>query len=299
MIDQAHRLRSLVQRQAAARTASLPDGAATQGARCLFVAGGKGGVGTTHIALNLGISLARQGAKVAVMDGQTGLGHLDLLCGLNGYWNVSHVLAGARTLDEVRVDGPAGIGIWPGASTLWSDWKIGLNAAADLDQQLQQFTAAHDFIIWDGAPASPAMARPWLAAADHILLVTIPELTAIADTYAWIKHQRRIDPERLELLVNRAENASQAREIHDRIQRTTRLFLQQDLASAGWLPQDPAVPRAILQRTPFLVEAPQAPISQAITSLAHRFRLSLASSAPLTSDHYFERLRPETIRRAA
>ena len=50
--------------------------------RIILICSGKGGVGKTTTTANLGIALARQGAKTVVLDADFGLRNLDLLLGL-------------------------------------------------------------------------------------------------------------------------------------------------------------------------------------------------------------------------
>ena len=50
--------------------------------RTILICSGKGGVGKTTTTANLGIALARQGAKTVVLDADFGLRNLDLLLGL-------------------------------------------------------------------------------------------------------------------------------------------------------------------------------------------------------------------------
>src|SRR5712672_2103267 len=45
--------------------------------RVLTVTSGKGGVGKTNIVTNLAIALARQGARVLILDGDLGLANVD------------------------------------------------------------------------------------------------------------------------------------------------------------------------------------------------------------------------------
>ena len=45
------------------------------------------------MALNLAIALQKSGHRVCLLDANLGLGNIDLLCGLNGYWNLSHVVS--------------------------------------------------------------------------------------------------------------------------------------------------------------------------------------------------------------
>ncbi len=80
------------------------------------VTSGKGGVGKTNIALNLAIALTRLEARTCLVDANLGLGNIDLLCGLNGYWNLSHVVSGARNVREIVLAGPEGVNLIPGAA---------------------------------------------------------------------------------------------------------------------------------------------------------------------------------------
>ena len=50
--------------------------------KVIAVTGGKGGVGKTNITLNTAISLAQQGKRVMVLDGDLGLANVDVLLGL-------------------------------------------------------------------------------------------------------------------------------------------------------------------------------------------------------------------------
>lgn len=50
----------------------------------IAVSSGKGGVGKSNIAVNLGIALAERGRRVLVLDAGLGLGNLDVLAGPDG-----------------------------------------------------------------------------------------------------------------------------------------------------------------------------------------------------------------------
>ena len=105
MTDQAKALRGLIERQKASRRDTAAPRKESQ-ARTIAIASGKGGVGKTNIALNLSIALAQMDARVCLLDANLGLGNIELLCRLNGYWNLSHVLVGARTLKDIVLEGP-------------------------------------------------------------------------------------------------------------------------------------------------------------------------------------------------
>src|SRR5690625_605830 len=67
-------------------------------ARVIAVSSGKGGVGKTTVATNLGILLAQRGVRVGILDADLGLANVDLLLGLASRYNLAHVLFGEKDL---------------------------------------------------------------------------------------------------------------------------------------------------------------------------------------------------------
>ncbi len=286
-VDQACRLRGLVQQQQH-RHPAADEATAT----VIAVASGKGGVGKSSLALNLAIALARLDVRTGLLDASLGLGHLDLMCGLNGYWNLGHVLSGTRRLADITLDGPAGIHLVPGTGRLADTGNSGDRPGPDVFEQLAGFEASHDVLVLDtGHAGHPFIAR-CLAAADNVLVVTTPEPTAIADAYATIKSMPQGTGTKLLTLVNRVESARAARDIHQRLAHTTRIFLESEPSLAGWIPDDPEMTRAIHDRTPLLVQAPDSPAGRAISQLAAR----LVYHSPVTNDSpaFFQRLFPQS-----
>ena len=84
--------------------------------RVICVASGKGGVGKTSTTINLAVALATLRRRVLILDADLGLANVDVLLGLHPVWNLAHVLAGERTLEEILLDGVHGIRIVPASS---------------------------------------------------------------------------------------------------------------------------------------------------------------------------------------
>ncbi|MFP6764525.1 MAG: P-loop NTPase [Planctomycetaceae bacterium] len=284
MTDQATALRGLVEKCVTAE--SEPDGSAQSRARTIAVASGKGGVGKSCIALNVAVALAESGRSVCLLDACLGLGSIDLLCGLNGYWNLGHFLTGARTLDEIVHDGPAGIHIVPGASGLTELADATDDVRHELQRQIQRLEEMHDVLIVDTGSGIHRLVRQFAAAADQVLVVTVPETTAVADAYATIKALCRSDSPVIDLVVNRVESESQGRLIGQRLQETVAAFLQADIRLAGSVCDDAAVPGAVASRQPLLVATPDSPAARNIRSLAHAL---VSGPGSLVSSHsYFQ-----------
>ena len=82
----------------------------------IAVASGKGGVGKTNVSVNLGLALCERGRSVMLMDADLGLANVDVILGLHPQYNLSHVLDGERTLEEIILPGPAGVKVVPASS---------------------------------------------------------------------------------------------------------------------------------------------------------------------------------------
>ena len=269
MYDQAQILRGMMEHRMEAAVADSP--ALRPHARTVAVTSGKGGVGKSNVALNLGIALQRMGHAVCLIDANLGLGNIDLLCGLNGYWNISHVVSGARAVREIVLEGPCGIHLVPGASGLVDSADCSPAAQREVLSQLDELERRHDFLIIDTGTGIHRTVRQFVSAAQIALVVTTPEPTAIADAYATLKAltsgSELLQPH---ILVNQAESPEQAREIIARVQQTARTFLHLTVSSAGHIPRDPAVSVAVVRRKPFAAENARTPAALAIEQLARR-----------------------------
>ena len=82
-------------------------------------------MGKSNLALALTCALADSGNRVVLLDADLGMANIDLLCGIGGRFNLSHVVNGSRRLDEVVVPLEENVEILPGGS--------GLKDLADLD----------------------------------------------------------------------------------------------------------------------------------------------------------------------
>ena len=72
----------------------------------IAVAGGKGGVGKSTLAVNLGVALAGAGHEVMLLDADTGLANVDVMLGLTPLRHIGHLLDGECTLQELLLPAP-------------------------------------------------------------------------------------------------------------------------------------------------------------------------------------------------
>ncbi len=267
-IDQAAELRSLISQAKSAwsNSSAQPSGRSRKAARTIAVTSGKGGVGKSVISLNLAIALAGDGHRVCLLDADLGLGNLDLMCGLNGYWNLSHVLNNSRSLREIMLNGPAGISILPGASGLVDLADSPSGDRERLLNELNQLDEEFDFLILDCGSGVHRGTRQFAAGADTVLLVSTLEITSLADTYAALKVYHGSELSDIRLLFNRCDTR-EAQQAITNLKKTSRQFLNADVNVLGCVPEDELIRHSIATRRPAMVQDAQANACQAIHHL--------------------------------
>jgi flagellar biosynthesis protein FlhG len=108
------------------------------------------------------------------------------------------------------------------------------------------------------------------SAADRALVVTTPEPPAMADAYAVIKALAARGAAPPLAIVNRVRDAAEGRDVERRLLDTARRHLATVPGTLGFVPEDPAVRRAVLDQTPFVLTEPGSPAARAVRALALR-----------------------------
>ncbi|WP_339731250.1 P-loop NTPase [uncultured Gimesia sp.] len=294
--DQAKVLRGLMEQ----RQPGIIEKDKTTRCRTLAICSGKGGVGKSVISLNLALALAQSGASVCLMDVNLALGNIDLLSRLNGYWNLSHVVSGARSLKEIQLEGPWGVSVVTGASGLTDLADCSEAVRKDVLGQMQELEATHDYLILDNGTGIHRSIRQFVTTADDVLIVTTPEPTAIADAYATIKSLSSIQTLEIQTLVNQCTSTDQGEKVFQQLKKTTELFLHTGLSQAGQIPHDAHVVQSVYDREPFILSHPDCPAAEAIYRLAdYLIDLNQVKEHQNKHESYFPRLWKRLLGEAA
>ncbi len=229
MHDQANDLRRLVRQCTVVKT-----GAVDASVRLIVVAGGKGGVGTTTLAVNLALAFARADRRVVLVDADPHGGDVAVLTGVQERHTLADVLSGSREATETLHQGPEQLKVLPG---FWG-WEslLGSNGSAGqrLLAQMQALQQQAEMVVLDAGNGPHPILRPCWRAADLRLVVTTPETSAILDTYALIKQWSDRDmPESIHTVVNQAADAALAQDVYGRLAQACRRFLGLELSAAG------------------------------------------------------------------
>ena len=268
MHDQANDLRRLVSQS----TPAVP-GLEPPRPRLVVIAGGKGGVGATTVAVNLAVVLALQRHRTVLVDADPDGGNAAMLAGLEERYTIADVLSDRRTVQDALETGPGGVLVLPGSWGLASIAEHPAVAHERLVRQLQALGSKAEVVIVDAAAGSDRLTRRFWQAADAVLLVTSPEPASVMNAYASIKALAGGDDSiPIHSLVNMASRTDVAVEVHARLARACLRFLGIRLGGLGHLGDDPLVAAAGRGRKPFVLAVPGSQSTRQIHRLAEALR---------------------------
>lgn len=239
--------------------------------RVIAITSGKGGVGKTNLAVNLGIALAQSGRRTVLWDMDLGLANADVLLGLRVRANLGDVLAGRSGLNDILTEAPGGLQVVPGASGDEDLANLDDSGRRALLHALEGAAREADYLLIDtGAGISDNVTR-FTTTADDVIVVTTPEPTALLDAFASIKLISHRNPDAgIHLLVNMARSRKEARHAMLSLLSVADRFIHKHLEEEAYLPYDEGVSKAVRRRQPFILSAPESPVSQAVWQVAHR-----------------------------
>lgn len=228
MADQAHDLRRMV------REGLGSAGPRTQRPKLVLFTSGKGGVGTTTLAISTAAVAAQRGHRTVLVDGNPRGGDVAIFCQVTERWTLAEVLAGQCALDAALQLGPSGLLVLPGAWGQDVSERLSAMAQQRLLDQLRGLQPMPEYVVLDTGCGSERELRRFWEAADVVVAVTSPEMASVMDTYATIKLRMPTDEvPTLLSLVNQAPSAAAAADVHERLDRACRRFLALGLQPAG------------------------------------------------------------------
>ncbi len=239
--------------------------------RVIAVTSGKGGVGKTNVSANLAVALAQDGKEVLLMDADLGLANVDVLLGLQASFNLSHVIEGQCTLEEVMVTGPAGLRIIPAASGIKSMVELSHAEHAGVVRAFSELSFNPDVLLIDTAAGISDSVVTFSRASHEVLVVVCDEPASITDAYAMIKIlNREYGIHRFRILANMVHGAREGHDLYRKLVKVTDRFLDVALSYSGAIPYDEYLRRAVQKQRAVVEAYPRSKAALAFRKVAQK-----------------------------
>ena len=170
--------------------------------------GAKGGAGTTTVAVNCAVELARQSKRpTVIVDLKTCLGEVALFLGVRPRFTVVDAIENLHRLDkdflkELVSRHKTGVDIV--AASEQFDRPNAQDVGA-IEELLRILTRTYDYVIVDAGNTINSSAIAALYAADTVFLVTNPDVPSIRNAQRLVERVRQLGAgsERVKVLLNR------------------------------------------------------------------------------------------------
>jgi pilus assembly protein CpaE len=171
--------------------------------------GAKGGAGTTTVAVNCGVDLARLTKRsVIVVDLKTCLGEVALFLGVRPRFTILDAIENLHRLDkdflkELVAKHKSGVDILAGTEQF--DRPNAQDAGA-IEELLRVLTKTYDYVVIDLGNIINSCTAAALYSADTIFLVANPDVPSIRNGQRLVERVRQLGAgsERVKVLLNRA-----------------------------------------------------------------------------------------------
>ena len=242
------------------------------------VMSGKGGVGKSNIALNLGYALSQAGYPLLLMDCDLGLANLDVLLGIAPEGNLQQVIMDERAASDIiypiSEKGRGYFDILPAASGVPELAEMDADMRDLLLRRLEPELRKYSAVLLDLGAGINGTVRSFAAMAAVRLLVMTPEPTSLTDSYSLLKALHR-NPNfaksgtQIHVVANRVNSVEDGQAVYDKLNTVVSQFLNGNLEYLGMIPQDSMFEKAIRQQQIVSLYAPETKSAKAFEILAN------------------------------
>jgi len=193
-------------KRTAEKAKATRDGSRTSVTLSFF--GAKGGAGTTTLAVNSAIEIARVTKRpTLIIDLHQFLGEVALFLGVRPRFTLIDAIDNLHRVDaeflrELVVKHKSGLEILAGGDQVD---RPGVGDIGAIEHLLQTLSRSYDFIIIDAGPVTSPLAEVAVSIADTIYLVANPDVASIRNTHRVVDRiaQLGADKDRVRILLNR------------------------------------------------------------------------------------------------
>jgi pilus assembly protein CpaE len=196
--------------KAVARRNGAPSPSAERHSRMICILGPKGGSGKTVVSSNLGVALASQGARVALVDLDLQFGDLALTLGLEPDRTIYDLATSGGSLDHEKLEAflsrhPSGLRLLmaPTRPDQWSSITVDF-----LNRVYHLLRAMHDYVIIDTPPGFTPEVIASIDGASDVCMVASLDMLSLKSTKVALETLRLMghDLGRLTFVLNRADS---------------------------------------------------------------------------------------------
>jgi septum site-determining protein MinD len=227
--------------------------------RVIAIISGKGGVGKTTTAINLGAALNKLEKNVVIVDVNLNTPNIGIHLGAPTVpVTLNHVLKGKADISEAIYEHSSGTKIVPSSLSIKEITKFNTKKISSVVAELKDMA---DFIILDSAAGFSEEAIATIDAGEEIIVVTNPEMPAVTDSLKAVKVAREMKKEVKGIIVARHKG-----EDYELSLASIKSMLEAPII--GVIPEDAAVKKALNRRDAVVHTHPKSKVARKYNEVA-------------------------------
>ena len=228
-------------------------------AKIIVITSGKGGVGKTTTAINLGSAMNYFGKDVLIIDGNLSTPNIGIhLNSPEVPVSLNHILSKKADVSEAVYEHKSGIKIIPSSLSIKELKKIKPERIKDFKEDFKKIS---DYVFVDSAAGLGSEALSVIDIADELIVVTNPEMPAIADALKAIKFAEQIKKPILGVIVTRVKKND--------IEMQPEIVKEMlEARILGMIPEDTSIPKSLNLKNPVVQTFPKSKSARAYKEIA-------------------------------
>jgi len=229
--------------------------------KIIVVTSGKGGVGKTTCAVNLGAALNSLNENVLLVDANLTTPNIGLHLGAPVVpISLNHVLLGKATIEDSIYEHSSGTKIIPSSLSIKELKKINHSKLKYFGKKFKKYA---DYVIFDCAAGLGSEALAAIESADELVLVCNPEMPSVADALKTLKVAEEFKKEIKGVIITRYKGRKSEMSI-----KSIKEMLE--VPVLGIIPEDKKVQEALAMKSPVFTAFPKSKSSRNFKIIANR-----------------------------
>ncbi len=227
--------------------------------KLITITSGKGGVGKTTTAINLGAALNSFGKDVVVLDANLTTPNIGLHLGAPLVpVSLNHVLSGKANVVDAIYEHESGTKIVPSSLSVKELRSINHNRLKEVGKKLKKIA---DYVIYDSAAGLGDEAIAAIESGDEMVIVTNPEIPAVTDALKASKVIEQMGKKIRGVIVTRVKGSK-----HEMPVANIKEMLE--LPILGVVPEDDKVQEALVMKDAVMHTHPNSKVARAYKKIA-------------------------------
>jgi len=228
-------------------------------AKLITITSGKGGVGKTTTAINLGAALNGFGKDVIILDANLTTPNIGLHLGAPIVpVSLNHVLLGKAKIVDAIYEHESGTKIIPSSLSVKELRRLDHSKLKDVGKKLRKMA---DYVIYDSAAGLGEEAIAAMESGDELIIVTNPEIPAVTDALKTSKVIEQLGKQVKGVIVTRVRGVKSEMPIAN-IQDML------ELPVIGVIPEDKNVQNALVLKNALVHTHPRSKAARAYREVA-------------------------------